>query len=63
MALDEPSDTDETVEIKGHTFVVDKDFIAQAKPITIDFNGMGFVLDSSLDLGAAGGCDSCSSCG
>ena len=59
MALDEPRDSDDTYDVKGFKFVVDKDFMVQAKSINIDFSGMGFRLDSQIDLGESG----CSSCG
>ena len=59
MALDEPKDTDDTFEVKGLTFVVDKTFMENAKTVKIDFTGMGFNLDSNIDLGESG----CSSCG
>ncbi len=59
MALDEPKETDDTFDIKGLTFVVDKDFMENAKTIKIDFSGMGFQLDSNIDLGKS----ECSGCG
>ena len=65
MALDEPKDTDDTYEVKGHKFVVDKEFMEKAEEIRIDFTGMGFSLDSNMDLGQPGcsGCGSGGSCG
>ena len=62
MALDEPRDTDDTYDVKGHKFVVDKEFMGQAEKIKIDFTGMGFALDSNIELGG-GGCGSCGSGG
>jgi iron-sulfur cluster assembly protein len=62
MALDEPKDTDESFDANGLKFVVDKDFMEQAKTIKIDFTGMGFHLDSNVDLGESG-CGSCGSGG
>ncbi|MCA1795174.1 MAG: hypothetical protein LC660_15130 [Desulfobacteraceae bacterium] len=62
MALDEPKNTDDSFDIKGHKFVVDKDFMEKAERIKIDFTGMGFALDSNMDLGASG-CGSCGSDG
>ena len=59
MALDEPRGNDEAYDIKGYNFVVDKEFMAQAQTIKIDFTGMGFHLDSKIDLGQS----ACSSCG
>ena len=65
MALDEPKDTDDTFDVKGLKFVVDKDLMGKAENIKIDFSGMGFHLDSNIDLGQPGcsGCGSDSSCG
>ncbi len=63
MALDEPKNSDDSYDVKGHKFVVDKEFMQKAERIKIDFTGMGFHLDSNMDLGAAdcGGCGgSCS---
>jgi len=60
LALDEPKDTDDTFAIDDYTFLVDKELMAQAKPISIDLTYMGFQINSSLELG--GGCgSSCSS--
>lgn len=62
MALDESKDTDDNFEVKGLKFVVDKEFMEKAEKIKIDFTGMGFSLDSNIDLGG-GGCGSCGSGG
>ena len=59
MALDEPKNSDDSYEVKGHKFVVDKDFMQKAERIKIDFTGMGFHLDSNMDLGDPG-CGGCS---
>ena len=61
MALDESKDTDETYEIDGFKYIVDKEFLGKAQPIKIDFSGMGFKLDCSIDFSAAG--SGCSGCG
>ncbi len=63
MALDEPKDSDDTFDIKGLKFVVDKDFMEKAQTIKIDFSGMGFQLDSNIDLGGQSGCGGCGSSG
>lgn len=60
MALDEPKDSDDLFDVKGLKFVVDKEFMERAQTIEIDFNGMGFSLDSGLDLGQGGKCGGCS---
>ncbi|WP_028325530.1 hypothetical protein [Desulfatirhabdium butyrativorans] len=62
MALDEPRDNDATYEIDGFTYLVDKDFMAKAQPIKIDYMVSGFKLDCGIDFGASsGGCSSCGS--
>jgi len=63
MALDEPKDSDDLFDVKGLKFVVDKEFMEKAQHINIDFNGMGFSLDSGIDLGQGGNCGGCSSSG
>ncbi|MFO7964154.1 MAG: hypothetical protein R6U50_09560 [Desulfobacterales bacterium] len=64
MALDEPKSTDERFEIDGFEYIIDKELMEKAKPIKIDFQGMGFKLDCGLDFSASPGCAGCgSSCG
>jgi hypothetical protein len=63
MALDEPRDTDDTYDIEGFQYIVDKEFLAKAQPIKVDFLINGFKLDCGLDLGAMSGCGSCSTAG
>ncbi len=58
MALDEPAETDQTFEIDGYTYIVNKEFLEKAQPIKIDFHMYGFKLDCGIDFGS-----SCSSCG
>jgi len=67
MALDEPLDTDEVIEDKGITFLVDKVLLQDAQPINVDFitspNGSGFKLTSPITAAGGDGCGgSCSSC-
>jgi len=64
MALDEPKENDETYNVKGLKFLVDKEFMVQAKLIKIDFTVMRFLLDSKLDMGdsACGSCGTKGSC-
>jgi len=61
MVLDEPNDADEVFDIKGYKFIVNKDFLAQAQPIKVDFGGIGFKISSGMDFGANAGCGSCGS--
>lgn len=61
MALDEPKDTDKVYDIDNFQYIIDQDFIELAKPISVDFVGMGFKITSGLKLEAPG--DGCSGCG
>ena len=61
MALDEPGENDEIIKDNGVNYLVDKNLLEQAKPISVDFvsteQGSGFSISSNLPKG-----DSCSSC-
>ena len=59
MALDEPKATDDIFDIEGFQYIVDKDFLEQAKPIKVDFSEIGFKLDCSIDFES--GCSDCGS--
>lgn len=64
MALDEPNDNDEVYDIDGFKYIVNQDLLERAKPIKVDFMGMGFKIDCGIDFGAGGCGTSCSgSCG
>jgi len=66
MALDEPADSDDQYTVDGFKYIVDRELLEKAKPIKVDFKGMGFKLDCGIDFGARGGCAGCgsdSSCG
>lgn len=62
LAPDERKETDVHFEIDSFTFVIDKALMEEAKPVRIDFMGMGFKVDSSLKL-QGGGCSGCSAGG
>lgn len=63
MVLDEPKDTDDSFEVDGLTYLMDKDLSQTTGEIKVDFvdNGwqQGFVLSSANPI-AGGACD-CSS--
>jgi Fe-S cluster assembly iron-binding protein IscA len=61
MALDDKKNTDDVFTFGGFEFLVDKEFLEDAKPINVDFIETGFKVTSSLQLG--GGCSSCGSDG
>ena len=62
MALDEPNEKDQVVELDGLTYLVDTTLINQAKPIKVDYmeDGYcpGFTITSMLSQPDA--CGSCS---
>jgi hypothetical protein len=57
MALDEPNDTDESFDVDGYKYIVNKEFMEKAQPIKVDFHAYGFKLDCNMDFGS--GCTSC----
>ena len=61
MALDEPKDTDETFDVEGLTYLVDKDLLERVQPITVSFSAMGFYVSGRLDSGCSS--SACGSCG
>ncbi|GAB6094209.1 hypothetical protein JCM14469_04610 [Desulfatiferula olefinivorans] len=61
MALDEKKATDTVFTVDGVDYLVDRDFLADAQPIGVDYIETGFKVTSSLKLG--GGCSSCGSSG
>lgn len=60
MALDDRKDTDTVFTFDGVDYLVNKEFLEDAKPINVDFIESGFKVTSSLELGG-GGCSSCGS--
>ena len=62
MALDQINDTDAVFTHEGIDFIMENPLLEQAKPVNIDYSGIGFRLDSSLEL-SDGGCSSCGSGG
>jgi len=61
MALDEPKENDDSYEIEGFTYLVNKDFMEKVKPIKVDFLDIGFKLSCGVEFSKAGG--GCSGCG
>ncbi len=59
LALDAPTDTDTIFDEKGYSFIVNNDLFAVAKNIKVDFNYMGFSVESDMPTPAGGGCASC----
>jgi iron-sulfur cluster assembly protein len=64
MALDELKDTDDVFDIDGFQFVVDKEFLKEAEPITVDFAHLGFQIDCAIEFEeGCSGCGTSSACG
>ncbi len=61
MALDEPRDTDHVYKINDVEYLVDKGFMEKAKPITVDFMGMGFKITSGMVTEQSSSCSGCGS--
>jgi len=65
MALDEPKDDDEVIKEKKIRYLINKELLEKAKPISVDFietaMGSGFSLSSALQTGSGCG-SSCSTC-
>jgi len=64
MTLDELKDTDDVFDIDGFQFVVDKEFLREAEPITVDFAHLGFQIDCAIEFEeGCSGCGTSSACG
>ena len=65
MALDEATESDETFESGGYTFLIEKQLLEQAKPIKVDYvttpQGEGFMISSNMKptTSCGGGCCGC----
>ncbi|MCP4683089.1 MAG: hypothetical protein GY864_12205 [Desulfobacterales bacterium] len=64
LALDETRDNDEVFDDRGITYVVEKGFFEQVKPIKVDYittpMGAGFNISSNLPKAPSCGSGSCS---
>ncbi|MBU1228593.1 MAG: hypothetical protein KKA55_07700 [Proteobacteria bacterium] len=58
LALDEPRENDDTYDVMGYSFVVEKALGEKTGTIRIDMTSYGFTVDSELpmNLGGGGGC-------
>ena len=61
MGLDEPKDTDHVFEVDGFKFLIDKEFMKEAKPIKVDFYDFGFQFNCALEFEEA--CSACAAAG
>ena len=59
LALDEQKESDETYEVGGYTYLVDKVLLEKAAPVKIDFTGFGFKIDCSMEFSRQAGCSGC----
>ncbi len=62
MALDGSKDSDEIFEIGNQPYVIDKELLAEATHVKIDFTDMGFKIDTNMVMPESG-CDGCGSAG
>ncbi len=60
MSLDEIKDTDEKFEIANQPYIIDKELLAKAENVIIDFTEMGFKIDTNMVMpeSECGGCSS-----
>jgi Fe-S cluster assembly iron-binding protein IscA len=67
LAMDEKGDADESFDVYGYTFLVEKELLGKGQPFTVDLGYMGFQIHSSMELGgggcSSGSCASGSCCG
>ncbi len=65
LALDDRKEDDDLLESEGYQFVIQKELLVQAAPLSVTANCCGFSVASSLKLGGGcgdGGCCSSGSC-
>lgn len=64
MSPDETKDNDEIFEVSGQQYIIEKDLLEKAAPITIDFTEVGFEVKSAMVFEQTGcaGCSSAGSC-
>jgi len=55
LALDEPRENDETYEVQGYNFIVEKALGEQTGTIRIDMTSYGFTVDSENPMSSGGG--------
>ena len=58
ISMEQPQPSDRVIAIDGFDFIVDKDFIAQAQPIKMDSDGIGFIL-TGKGFYSTSGCGNC----
>ncbi|MBU1053864.1 MAG: IscA/HesB family protein [Proteobacteria bacterium] len=61
LALDEKRDNDSTFRVDGIQYLIDRDLLKKAQPISVDYGSNGFIVTS--DLKFESGCSSCGSGG
>ncbi len=64
MSLDETNENDEIFDVAGYQYIIEKELLEKAAPITVDFTETGFKIDSAMvfEESACGGCSSAGSC-
>lgn len=62
LALDDANENDDVHTIGNFEFIIDKKLYEDAQPLVVDLGGMGFAIQSNLQLeesSSSGGCSSC----
>lgn len=62
MSLDETKDNDEIFDVGGYQYIIDKELLEKAAPITVDFTEVGFKIETAMVIEETG-CSGCSSAG
>ena len=65
LALDEPTEDDQSFESGDFTFVISKDLLEMTGSLKIDLSPMGFdiITEYPLEFEGGGGCSGCPSAG
>ncbi len=63
MSLDETKENDEIFTVGDFQYIIEKELLEKAAPITVDFTESGFKIDAALEMDASAGCGGCGSAG
>ena len=59
MALDEPNDNDNSYDVNGFSFCIEKELMTRLGGVKIDLSYMGFTVEPEIPLANNGNCGSC----
>lgn len=67
LAMDDKGDADDSFDLSGYTFLIEKELLSKAQPVTVDLTHMGFQVHSPMKMAggscSSGSCSSGSCCG